>query len=123
MIRRPPRSTLFPYPTLFRSAEAEEEFERVARYRRRGRRENLRAIQPQLLAHLLEDERVRERIQERLALVLLLRVPAGQSQFARPRGDLLLQRRILRASCHDLFLNLFPDARHTEKMVRPHFGQ
>src|SRR2546430_5382782 len=80
MIRRPPRSTLFPYPTLFRSAEAEEEFERVARYRRRGRRENLRAIQSQLLAHLLEDERVRERIQERLALVLLLRVPAGQDR-------------------------------------------
>src|SRR3712207_6882936 len=30
MIRRPPRSTLFPYTTLFRSAEAEEEQERLA---------------------------------------------------------------------------------------------
>src|SRR5256885_10322073 len=29
MIRRPPRSTLFPYTTLFRSAEAEKEFQRA----------------------------------------------------------------------------------------------
>src|SRR3712207_8320710 len=31
MIRRPPRSTLFPYTTLFRSRLAEEEWEELAR--------------------------------------------------------------------------------------------
>src|SRR3712207_8586483 len=31
MIRRPPRSTLFPYTTLFRSEEREDERERVRR--------------------------------------------------------------------------------------------
>src|SRR3712207_9025097 len=37
MIRRPPRSTLFPYTTLFRSALAEEELRReIARYEREG---------------------------------------------------------------------------------------
>src|SRR2546430_12132485 len=30
MIRRPPRSTLFPYTTLFRSREAEEKHDRLA---------------------------------------------------------------------------------------------
>src|SRR3712207_7945273 len=29
MIRRPPRSTLFPYPTLFRSEKVKEEMQRV----------------------------------------------------------------------------------------------
>src|SRR3712207_8762939 len=38
MIRRPPRSTLFPYTTLFRSADAD-----AARRRRGARDEHLRA--------------------------------------------------------------------------------
>src|SRR5256885_4822003 len=36
MIRRPPRSTLFPYTTLFRSGEAEEAGHRGRADRRRG---------------------------------------------------------------------------------------
>src|SRR3712207_8076958 len=53
MIRRPPRSTLFPYTTLFRS---EQELER-----RRGRRE---LVVDRALELLLEDRRrvVRERV-------------------------------------------------------------
>src|SRR5256886_7457749 len=34
MIRRPPRSTLFPYTTLFRSVEAQQRFERGEPQRR-----------------------------------------------------------------------------------------
>src|SRR2546425_4507434 len=41
MIRRPPRSTLFPYTTLFRSRAAESEAH--APHRRRGQREERRA--------------------------------------------------------------------------------
>src|SRR2546430_11815323 len=40
MIRRPPRSTLFPYTTLFRSAEIE------ARHRKPGARRPLRQYRP-----------------------------------------------------------------------------
>src|SRR3712207_7168113 len=45
MIRRPPRSTLFPYTTLFRSLEAE----------RRGETTTGTALQDQLLAARLGD--------------------------------------------------------------------
>src|SRR3712207_8283858 len=38
MIRRPPRSTLFPYTTLFRSAHGGDAGERSGRRRRAGRR-------------------------------------------------------------------------------------
>src|SRR2546422_5181562 len=42
MIRRPPRSTLFPYTTLFRSASRKGQDGRARRARdRRGREENL----------------------------------------------------------------------------------
>src|SRR5256885_4013857 len=58
MIRRPPRSTLFPYTTLFRSLEVEDEDEhqreaRQAVDERRGRR---RAEHP-----VLEDRQVEHR--------------------------------------------------------------
>src|SRR5256885_7450241 len=36
MIRRPPRSTLFPYTTLFRSVGIEPDVERVVRRQQRG---------------------------------------------------------------------------------------
>src|SRR2546426_9317030 len=45
MIRRPPRSTLFPYTTLFRSKR--ESSERQNQFARRGRRRNQRpAVRP-----------------------------------------------------------------------------
>src|SRR2546426_498809 len=40
MIRRPPRSTLFPYTTLFRSHEDRDEVERRRPDNRRGRRQD-----------------------------------------------------------------------------------
>src|SRR3712207_8547798 len=47
MIRRPPRSTLFPYTTLFRSADEVEAFERrVAAYVERAEEGSLAAAFP-----------------------------------------------------------------------------
>src|SRR4051812_49474553 len=51
MIRRPPRSTLFPYTTLFRSTPAERGFLRTARTAQRDAR-------PLALVHHLGDLRV-----------------------------------------------------------------
>src|SRR5256885_12031493 len=69
MIRRPPRSTLFPYTTLFRSIERElaaellERLDEAVRLRearhRRGLGDleaDLRAVEP-ALAELVDDER------------------------------------------------------------------
>src|SRR3712207_8849990 len=54
MIRRPPRSTLFPYTTLFRSCEIEqlepEELERIVEVNFLGRAWLLRAALPHLRA-------------------------------------------------------------------------
>src|SRR5258708_13745179 len=78
MIRRPPRSTLFPYTTLFRSAAAgvwrgESSARRVGGERwngladvqaRRARRERVRARGWRRLPHLLERERSEEHTSE-----------------------------------------------------------
>src|SRR3712207_6870997 len=49
MIRRPPRSTLFPYTTLFRSEPGEQQGRLVGRYVRQHHRDDLRV--------LVDDER------------------------------------------------------------------
>src|SRR2546425_2335545 len=57
MIRRPPRSTLFPYTTLFRSHEGDEhdaDDEEVHLRRDRDRRELLRRPQQQIGEHTSE---------------------------------------------------------------------
>src|SRR5256886_17346854 len=67
MIRRPPRSTLFPYTTLFRSRRAEEK-EAIVRVghpeqRRRardGRQDAAHVAAPDLARALAEDERQAE---------------------------------------------------------------
>src|SRR3712207_9400882 len=66
MIRRPPRSTLFPYTTLFRSDELRAEFERngleVGRLEREGRllmrpeEDPLGGRRGEALRRLLEEE-------------------------------------------------------------------
>src|SRR2546426_9363902 len=68
MIRRPPRSTLFPYPTLFRSRERDElalelhvlhrHFGELPRRLRRG--EVLAEVEEELGEQHLGEERVRE---------------------------------------------------------------
>src|SRR3712207_8176891 len=96
MIRRPPRSTLFPYTTLFRSAElldvgADHDVRRVADQRRRAadvRRDHLRddkrdRVDPKQVREQRSEEHTSE-LQSRQYLVcrLLLdksthRAPAG----------------------------------------------
>src|SRR2546429_6974425 len=75
MIRRPPRSTLFPYTTLFRSLCVEELFARGAEQGRQGRPEQLHIGHEQAGR---EDERVwrseehTSELQSRLHLVCRL---------------------------------------------------
>src|SRR2546427_3675866 len=63
MIRRPPRSTLFPYTTLFRSQQAVHGIDEVVAVELRVKPENARAQQSveQLLAPRADRERLRVR--------------------------------------------------------------
>src|SRR2546422_9570213 len=71
MIRRPPRSTLFPYTTLFRSRAFQETAGRPRR-RRAGRGARARAAaQPDLRRTLRSEEHTSE-LQSRLHLVCRL---------------------------------------------------
>src|SRR2546427_7174579 len=84
MIRRPPRSTLFPYTTLFRSAPARDDGcnrQRTRRRRRRDRRseEHTSELQSQsnLVCRLLLEKKKEEE-----------RTPAPRTTaIARPRPD------------------------------------
>src|SRR5256885_12265109 len=67
MIRRPPRSTLFPYTTLCRSAE------RMPQGRRRRRRSGVELGDPELAAcraEMREREKVAHRVRQRPETVL-----------------------------------------------------
>src|SRR3712207_8794093 len=66
MIRRPPRSTLFPYTTLFRSA-GDARLLRRARHRRRHRDDPCAADRRSLCAHAEERREVPLRHRQRLA--------------------------------------------------------
>src|SRR5256885_3859495 len=62
MIRRPPRSTLFPYTTLFRSLQARAVHFRALRHEfpvleRRGRRGEREAVDVEGLAHAVQEIR------------------------------------------------------------------
>src|SRR5256885_2500720 len=57
MIRRPPRSTLFPYTTLFRSPQSERRAERSRR--RRGRADDAGRERPAAPEHAAASERAR----------------------------------------------------------------
>src|SRR2546422_8531254 len=72
MIRRPPRSTLFPYTTLFRSDRGEERGRRrpPARRRRRALRQDERAALSCRLAERSEEHT--SELQSRLHLVCRL---------------------------------------------------
>src|SRR3712207_7074349 len=65
MIRRPPRSTLFPYTTLFRSAARRGPPAELARWQRRiaEKRDRLTSVRATLrdLRRKIEDVRARER--------------------------------------------------------------
>src|SRR5689334_23555994 len=68
MIRRPPRSTLFPYTTLFRSArEQPEHVQHDARvFGEAGRDRGAAQPEPQVPAHRRDAEQVQDRKSTRL---------------------------------------------------------
>src|SRR2546422_5904901 len=78
MIRRPPRSTLFPYTTLFRSPDAEEqphgraEHEREQDGERRDERIPLCQLRDQQRAQRARSEEHTSELQSRLHLVCRL---------------------------------------------------
>src|SRR2546429_6381502 len=65
MIRRPPRSTLFPYTTLFRSRGQVQRSQLLRRHRHLVRRERLQVVDPRSEEHTSE-------LQSRLHLVCRL---------------------------------------------------
>src|SRR3712207_5224173 len=67
MIRRPPRSTLFPYTTLFRSIEASSGKVVRPRLTRGGNREANRALYMICLARMRRDRRTKEYVARRTA--------------------------------------------------------
>src|SRR3989454_12674369 len=103
MIRRPPRSTLFPYTTLFRSEEARVEAPRASR-----RRDPVGVIgelaRGDIEIFLLQqlDERPRAQMHELFDMGggNLLAVPAAKQRHAgvleasAPGGDVVLGRRV-----------------------------
>src|SRR2546425_2604625 len=81
MIRRPPRSTLFPYTTLFRSLHRPA---RLVRERRDDRLEPDERLAPERAAHLLADDADVLRVQTEDAR----EVGADVERRLRPRPDL-----------------------------------
>src|SRR5687768_18266819 len=90
MIRRPPRSTLFPYTTLFRSAPAALSLEVVGRpcpLSRHIRREVLRIVH-EAISNARSEEHTSE-LQSRLHLVCRLLLEKKKSKYNRLSGIIL----------------------------------
>src|SRR5687768_17749118 len=81
MIRRPPRSTLFPYTTLFRSGRRHRDDQRT-RVERRGHRHEQAPHRPAQLADLAEQrsEEHTSELQSRLHLVCRLLLEKKKQQ-------------------------------------------
>src|SRR3712207_9551506 len=99
MIRRPPRSTLFPYTTLFRSKPAEGNFLMKGRIKLVGniKRKDRKFIQAQLLSSFPDLVVAKEGLR-----TLHLRLTGGQKLRNDAANDKLLQSyQIGRASCRE----------------------
>src|SRR5260370_24551682 len=94
MIRRPPRSTLFPYTTLFRSIHQSDDVERDRRLlaipERSARKKARRAI----AAQIRDDHPVARRCQQRGHIDIAVNVvgPAVQKNDCRTTGGSTLPR-------------------------------
>src|SRR2546429_4644816 len=92
MIRRPPRSTLFPYTTLFRSMIGDKDVEHVARLARLALTESERARMREQLSAILQyiDKRSEEHtseLQSRLHLVCRLLLEKKNSSIVYQIGN------------------------------------
>src|SRR2546430_12848917 len=80
MIRRPPRSTLFPYTTLFRSLRLREPFKHVASFRRPNLRYVVRQCNASTQMTMRSEEHTSElQSQSNLVCRLLLEKKKSQS--------------------------------------------
>src|SRR5207249_9153582 len=93
MIRRPPRSTLFPYTTLFRSLTLEREFVEITPPRSRGGRGTVRS----------RSEEHTSELQSRFDLVCRLLLEKKKKEYRK------VIRRHLRPPQHAALLSLAPD--------------
>src|SRR2546422_3868765 len=82
MIRRPPRSTLFPYTTLFRSVVEVAEVRGVGVAHRPGRRRPPRQRDPEQVSEDRSEEHTSE-LQSRLHLVCRLLLEKKKKQILR----------------------------------------
>src|SRR2546422_8259372 len=90
MIRRPPRSTLFPYTTLFRSRAPGIHIRLTWRWLGRGRRSGLGRVRPRLRGLSGRSEEHTSELQSRLHLVcrlLLEKKKKRSSQGSTPRSE------------------------------------
>src|SRR5258707_9544513 len=72
MIRRPPRSTLFPYTTLFRSPLANKSYASMAK---------MKAVQPEMMAIRERSEEHTSELQSRQYLVCRLLLEKKKNRF------------------------------------------
>src|SRR5438874_5913638 len=96
MIRRPPRSTLFPYTTLFRSrAPLAHRLPQLSRVRRRGRRHPSDRVRRWILvdARLVRSEEHTSELQSRRDLVCrLLLEKKKKNNIQKPAYDVLAHK-------------------------------
>src|SRR2546421_8925548 len=86
MIRRPPRSTLFPYTTLFRSLVERERGEARHAIHRRDRRRAAERAATRVVAECRSEEHTSE-LQSRSDLVCRLLLEKKKKQDCRTRRD------------------------------------
>ncbi len=95
-----------------RDAEAQEELVGLHGHGRGGGHGEAGRVDPQLLAHLREDESVGEGVRPGPGPALLVGVAPGEADLPRPGRDLLLERAVLGPGGLDSGLDLLPDPGH-----------
>src|SRR5256886_9803359 len=85
MIRRPPRSTLFPYTTLFRSQKVKEELAELEGETGSGKRERLEDEVGDLLFAIVRSEEHTSELQSQSNLVCRLLLEKKKKNTTTPR--------------------------------------
>src|SRR2546422_5391644 len=102
MIRRPPRSTLFPYTTLFRSTDRDFVYGMfpILRERARQQAETLSGGEQQMLALGRRSEEHTSELQSRLHLVCRLLLEKKKTKRSRDHACGPTASQIVRATVH-----------------------